>query len=380
MAGKWDIGFLDLQTHKFNSDRDPSNTLSSENFGVLRMRRNIMNQNSYVGGIVTSRMGVDGKYNIGYGADAILKVVGNDYLNFKVAQVMADSAANKIASLQSTQVYVGWKRFTNKGFGYNVVYSRSGKDYNPGMGFQMRKDYSFYNGSMSYGWMRGEKSPFINDNLEFAVTDYHMNATNTVQSRMFALNYNFFLKSGGGMFISFSHQFENVTDTFSFSDRAFVPSGNYNFNLLEIHAMTTESRPLFFQFDLWAGSYFDGNRLSVSVSPKWNASSFLQLGLTYGIDWLKFSSRRQTFTGQLTKINAQLMFSTKFSFSSYIQYNSAENNIITNMRLRYNPSEGNDLFLVINEGRNTYLDRELPTLPRIGNRTMMIKYTYTFSL
>ncbi len=35
---------------------------------------------------------------------------------------------------------------------------------------------------------------------------------------------------------------------------------------------------------------------------------------------------------------------------------------------------------VFNEGRNTNLDREIPELPQIGDRTILVKYTYTFNL
>jgi hypothetical protein len=73
------------------------------------------------------------------------------------------------------------------------------------------------------------------------------------------------------------------------------------------------------------------------------------------------------------------MFSTKLSVSAFIQYNSNEDNIVSNFRLRYNPREGNDFYIVYNEGTNTDLDLEIPTLPRMSDRTLLLKYTYTFA-
>ncbi|MBA7575541.1 hypothetical protein ES708_17371 [subsurface metagenome] len=35
---------------------------------------------------------------------------------------------------------------------------------------------------------------------------------------------------------------------------------------------------------------------------------------------------------------------------------------------------------VFNEGRNTNIDREIPELPQISNRTILVKYTHTFNL
>ena len=74
------------------------------------------------------------------------------------------------------------------------------------------------------------------------------------------------------------------------------------------------------------------------------------------------------------------MLSTKFSTSAFIQYNSAIDAVIANVRLRYNPKEGNDFYIVYNEGQNTNLEREVPYLPRMSSRTLMLKYTYTFNL
>jgi hypothetical protein len=74
------------------------------------------------------------------------------------------------------------------------------------------------------------------------------------------------------------------------------------------------------------------------------------------------------------------MHDTRLSFNAYIQYNTAVHAIVTNLRLRYNPKEGNDLYLVFDEGRNTYLNREVPNLPVYSNRSILVKYTYTFSL
>ena len=49
-VGGWDIGMLDMQAAPFEE-------VSSENFGVFRARRRVFNPYSYVGGIVTSRIG-----------------------------------------------------------------------------------------------------------------------------------------------------------------------------------------------------------------------------------------------------------------------------------------------------------------------------------
>ena len=72
------------------------------------------------------------------------------------------------------------------------------------------------------------------------------------------------------------------------------------------------------------------------------------------------------------------MVSTYLSLTAFVQFNSAQDIVVSNLRLRYNPQEGNDLYLVYDEGFNTDREREIPALPVTKNRTLLVKYTYTF--
>ncbi len=126
------------------------------------------------------------------------------------------------------------------------------------------------------------------------------------------------------------------------------------------------------------GQYYDGKRISLRVQPTWNISKHFELGGTYNFDHVDVSRRNVSMTNHIVGIKALYMLNTRLSVNAYIQYNTDLNGIITNLRLRYNPREGNDLYLVLNEDRNTDLYRELPNLPVCNSRAIMLKYTYTF--
>jgi len=380
MAGKWDIGFLDMQTQAINQGLGESNALASENFGILRLRRQVINENSYVGGIVTSRIGTDGSYNTAYGVDGIFKVSDNDYLNVKLAQVLDNSADNNIFSLDPTRLYLNWNRFTRKGLNYDFTWSRSGKDFNPEVGFLTRNNYSHYKGGFGYGWIPGEASVLQSHGFTLNAMTFTDNADNSVQSVETEFSYDLRFKNGfNGVFI-LGNMYENVADTFSFSSSAYVPTGKYGFNQFETHLNSPETNTFILGLDFFAGSFYDGNRFSFGFEPSWNIGSSLQVGLEYNYNILKFESRNQKFSEGVAGFKALLMFTTKLSASTFIQYNGAEDAVISNFRLRYNPGEGNDFFIVFNEGRNTYRDIDNPRLPLYNNRSILLKYTYTFTL
>jgi hypothetical protein len=67
--------------------------------------------------------------------------------------------------------------------------------------------------------------------------------------------------------------------------------------------------------------------------------------------------------------------------SAFVQYVNTSKELISNMRVRYNPSEGKDLYFVINDAR--FLGDKTavtPNYPPFYNNTVMIKYTHTFIL
>ena len=380
MTGKWDLGFLDMQTQGIRSDVGAQNDLTSENFGIFRVRRQVINENSYVGGIVTSRIGTDGSYNTAYGMDGIFKLFENDYINVKWAQVLDNNFQNKVISLDPTRLHFSWSRVNDKGLNYDLTWSRSGKNFDPGIGFQMRSDYSHYYGGLGYGWIPGEAAALQSHKVNLRAMSYNDNSDGSAQSIEASLSYEFRFKADFSGMASFSHMFENVVDTFSFSKDAYVPNGKYGFYEFETHLNSPQTNRFVLGLDFFGGSFYDGTRYSFGIEPGWNIGSTLQLALAYDHSFLRFQNRNQSFSGGVAGFKALVMFTTKLSISTFLQYNSAENNLITNFRFRYNPREGNDLYIVVNEGRSTYRDIEDPRLPLFNSRSVLVKYTYTFTL
>ena len=128
------------------------------------------------------------------------------------------------------------------------------------------------------------------------------------------------------------------------------------------------------------GQYYDGTQFTINLGSNAKIGSLLSLGLTYEYDQIRFPTRSQSFKGHIGGFNALVMINNKLSISSRVQYSNIAHGVGTNLRLRFNPKEGNDFYIVYNEGRNIDLYRESPTLNPIANRSILLKYTYTFTL
>ena len=89
------------------------------------------------------------------------------------------------------------------------------------------------------------------------------------------------------------------------------------------------------------------------------------------------------FAAHVGRVRVATALNRALSASAFVQYNSADGLLSPNVRLRYNPTEGSDLYVVYNEGRLTDRrpsDPDLSRLPRLQARTILLKYTYTFAL
>ena len=370
----WDVGILDLQTAKFEDN-------PGENFGVLRVKRTILNQNSFAGGILTSRLGMNGNYNLAYGLDGQFRVTGDEYLTVKFAQTFENDSASRVFDMSPTRLMLNWERRTVKGFGYNFLYAWSGNRYNPGIGFEMRDNYQAMRCILQYGWYPGEKNSFyihkisLTENFIWnSVTGLHETTTNT-------LKWYFETKSGSFGYANAIWSLEDLPDTLSLGNEqasASVPPGKYSFLSFGGLYSTVSSHALSSTFTCEAGNFYDGWKVSLSASPNLNIGSGITLGLTYYLDYVNFSSRSVKFTNHIMGFKGLMTLTTKTSLSAFIQYNTAVDKILTNIRFRYNPREGNDFYLVFDEGLNTSLARETPSLPFLSGRTLLLKYTYTF--
>lgn len=370
---KWDVGILDMQTARF--DDNPS-----ENFGVVRMKRKVFNPNSYLGAMFTSRLGTNGNYNLAYGLDGQFRVTGDEYLTLRWAQTFENEAQNQIFNMSPSRFMVNWEHRNQKGFGYDFVYSWSGNQFNPAIGFETKDNYQLVRCILQNGWF--PEGDFIRYH-KLSLTAYSLwNTLNKLhETTAGTLKWNFDAKKGYSGNVAINWSLEDIAETLSLgNDQASVAPGKYSFTSFSSSYFTSSSKAISAEFNADAGKFYNGWKLSFYANPKMNIGSGFDLGLTYYLDFVNFPSRTVGFTNHIPGLKGVLTLSTKTEFSAFIQYNTAVDKVFANFRFRYNPREGNDLYLVYNEGLNSNIARDVPTLPRSAGRTILLKYTYTFRL
>lgn len=368
-AGPWDIGLLNMQTAE-------SGILPSENFGVFRFRRGVLNENSFVGGIYTHRLGADGSINVGYGADAGLQVTPNDYLILRWAQTYDETRG---WGLGSGRFRGRLERSRLEGFGYYLEGIWSGEDYTPDLGFITARNFTAVTTEVSYGWLPGEESALRSYRGVVWGHARFRNEDKTAEELSASTVFIYGFKSGNGGVIWQNLTFEDLPEQIELSENARIPPGRYTFYTFGLDFNTTPGYLLRGNASLRVGSFYDGSKITFDLGPTWNLSPHLELGGTYTLNEINFPVRNQHFTSHLFRLRSLYSLNEHLSVQTLLQFNNIRDLLLANLRLRYNFADGNDLWLVYNDGFNTSRGRFEPELPVSNTRTILLKYTYTFN-
>jgi hypothetical protein len=370
-VGAWDVGLLEMQT-------DDQGLSPSENFGVLRLRRPVFNQNSTAGFMLTSLRG-GGDENTGLGADASIRVRGDEYLTVKIMSTFDDSDSSGTSINDRSQYYVRWDRRVGRGLQYQVNASRSGPAFTPALGFLPRSDFTSANVFANYFIFTDKHSFFRRIYPGALALQTLRNSDGAIESAQWAFWVQWDTKAGGGGWIEPKWFRENVSQAFRIGGVIDVPVGTYDFADLQFVWGMPAGAKLRMDVDARAGTYFDGKRMQVIASPTWNVSPYLELGGEYQVSRLDFPVRNQATTLQVGRLRIRSALNASASASGIVQYNSTSERLDFNVRLRYAFAEGTDLWLVYNEGLDTdrTQDPSLPPPPLSLSRAFILKYSRT---
>lgn len=373
--GDWDVGLLNMQTASIAD-------VPSENFGVVRLRRRVLNENSYAGGLFTSRVGTNGAYNFAYGLDGIFRIVGSDYFTLKWAQTVDEAIidARGFNAWDASLLFAEWERRGQQGLTYEGSLIRSGPDYEPGVGFATRQDFTQVGWRFSYGHFPDEGSalrrvaPFTFGRVAMR------NVDGSVESAFFGAPWNLEYQSGARVFLGNRVWYEDLTEVLEFPEDTDIPIGSYWFYGIDARYNMSRAHLLRTSADFNLQTFYDGWRFDVGLEPTWNVSPHLELSTEYALNVVRFPDRDQGFDAHIVRFRVQTALNTQVSLSTFLQYSNIADLVTANLRFRYNFREGSDLWIVYNEGLHTHRSGSDLARPLTDSRTILLKYTYTFDV
>ena len=361
------IGALALRS------RDLDATVRGNDYGVVRLRRNIL-ANSDVGGIVMMRSGVDDRddYNYVYGVDANFRLPSRvDWSSYVVQTETPGAGGARYA----------W--FTSLNREANFVHIKGGvqtiaANFNNELGFYRRtgiRNWSFDTGirpRLPALRRRGirEMHPHVVWNW---YTDTGAGLIGAEVARRLHNGYSVFFNDGGFTEFSWNPRGETTTTAFSLHpDRAPIPAGEYRWNEYQLRYNSDASRPISVGVTgitggLWSGTQQTING-SVTVKPDYRFQATVGLQRTSG-DVPDGSFVRTIWTGR-----ANYSFSTNMFVDALAQYDAVQRRVNINLRFNLIHHPLSNLFVVYNEQRFTTDGAPNPGRSLIVKLTQMLTF------
>ncbi|MFN2566345.1 MAG: DUF5916 domain-containing protein [Gemmatimonadaceae bacterium] len=371
-VGSWDVGFLEMQT-------EAQGIYPTENFGVLRLRRPVLNQWSTAGLMATSYVG-GSRQNVALGADGTLRVRGDNYLTMKWA-ASVDDAEPKGVDLGSRSIFdAKWERRTQRGLSYSFTSTHAGRDFRPELAFMQRRNFTTAN-FLANWYLFTDKHPVFRRVYPGALAfNTFRNVDRALESAQYAVWVQWDTKGGGGGWVEPKLFHENVARAFDIGGKVDILAGAYDFADLQVYLSMPAGRRLRTSLDARAGTYFDGARAQAILTPTWNVSPHLELGADYQVSLLRFPERDQAIDIYVARLRVRAALDARASGNAFVQFNSTTGALDVNLRLRYAFAEGTDLWLVYNEGLDTDRPDAIVGVPRSPvslSRALIVKYTHT---
>lgn len=369
--GTFESGLLNMQT-------GPLGELDSENFTVFRARKRVLNENSTIGLIMTNRTNLDGQYNTLSGVDGTIRFYRWNFLSVRWAQTFNDHVDNRFGSLDQTKYFIELSKRTQEGFTYTLNFGRAGRDYTPGIGFEHRSDFKQVNHSFSYNFFPDQESRISQHGPYFTGGLTWGNSHGLLESRNSTVGYNVLTKLGWTFDVRVRSDQERLLQPLTLPGDIKLPSANHQFLSTEGLVTSNSANRLAYSASLGLGEFYNGTRTTLAVSPFFNVTRDFILEGNFTLNRLAFSDR--TVNVQLSQLKVLYTFSTTLTLNSFIQHNSVNRTILGSLRLRYNPKEGNDLFVVFNGDLNQKRAKDDYFLPVSNQASIFIKYSHTFQL
>jgi hypothetical protein len=373
---KTDIGFLSMQTAPLRDDQDRI-LRATENFTTLRLRRKFYNQQSFVGLMVTNRW-EEKNINTGLGLDMMINPKGDHYFIGALANTIE---SNKPLKTNASRFFVRYELRKTDGFFGDMSYNYSGREFNPQSGFLDRSDFHQWRGNISWGSFAKDKSnKYQYKRWRILNLDTYRGATNNTWETV-ELSSNLRLTKLSGVETSWAatYNYEYLATPLTFGKQTTISSGHYQFGQVSFDYLQPRAQTYRNAFTVSAGTFFDGKRINFTYNPIWNLGTHWEIQGLYSLNHLNFDRSKETI--HIGRIRINYALNLHLSINYVVQINSINSQVFNNFRLRYNFSDGHDLFFVWNE--NFFTDRSTSwgeLRPISGNQNFILKYNVTLDL
>jgi hypothetical protein len=154
--------------------------------------------------------------------------------------------------------------------------------------------------------------------------------------------------AGDRLEFTYARVFEDLDAAFPIRSNVVVPADRYSWDRYTFDVASSDGRPIGAGVIVSWGDFWGGERVDLQPSIAWRPSRYLVLTIAY--ERSDISLPEGDFVVHLASLKADVQFSPKLSWNTFVQFDSDSDSIGINTLLRWIIAPGREFFAILNQG------------------------------
>lgn len=187
------------------------------------------------------------------------------------------------------------------------------------------------------------------------------------------IEYQLSFRNTSSFSVSLNHDTYNLLFPFDFTDAEPLPTGKYTYDYFSINYRTDQRKLFSLQAGIEMGGFYNGDRTQYSLNLRYRVQPWGNFGLNFVQNELQFPEPYGKESLFLVGPRIELNFSRNLFWTTFLQYNTQNDNFNVNSRLQWRFQPLSDLFIV-------YTDNYAVEFWGPKNRGLVLKINYWLNL
>ena len=308
------------------------------------------------------------RYNYVYGLDYNLATVNNRWEGNFYYHRSTDPDKKEEA-----QSYGAFLRYQTTRINARAFFRNVGEGYNAEVGFVPRTDVMIGGGRIDLNYftegMVQRHGPSIGGNVLYDTDGNKLDDT-------ISANYEVQFLNTSAFWVEVENQTIKLTDPFdpSRTDGEELPEGtSQNWTTISLSYQSDNRKPFTYDLGVSRGGFYNGERFNIETNLIYRSQPIAQFGINAEFNRITLPNPYNDADLFLIGPRLDLTLSNKVFWTTFIQYNTQDDNFGHNSRFQWRFKPVSDLFIV-------YTDNYLTPAFNTRNRALVIKLSYWLNL
>ncbi len=362
-VGATTVGMLNVQT----GDNDAV-AVERANFTVLRAKRDVLRRSS-IGAMYTHRTETPGRVgsNHGFGIDATFSFFQNLRFDTYLAGTQTKNRPSDDLS------YRGFFDYNADRWGVQAERLVVEPNFLPEIGFLRRTDMRRNFGLVRFS-PRPTGVPHVRKLTFQSSVNYTTNNQNRLDTREQGATFQTEFVNSDVASIGYLDNFERLVLPFNVSTGVNIPIGTYDFHTLQMSYAAGQQRRVSGTLVFEMGKFYSGDRRTIAVNGA-RMQVTPQISLEPSLSINDVDLPEGSFVATVIRNRATYTITPRMFVSGIVQYNSTNESLGSNLRLRWEYAPGSELFVVYTDDYNT---DPILGMTSLRNRAFVVKINRLF--